>query len=233
MWFKRIFLNNLGLKLLALAFATALWFLVVGEKEEEVGFIVPLGFKGIPGDMAMVSNPPGDVEVRVVGPRTFVNNLSPAKITADIDLTDSSEGLNTFHLRPDNIKIPRGIEVTRIRPSSVVVWMEKLLTIKVPVEVRLKGKPGPGYRISVVTVEPREVEVSGITKEIEGLKKFNTLPVAIGGLNFSKSEAVLLEIPNMRFSSVEPDTVVVTVDVEEETKGEVPRTKEVPPGKGG
>ncbi len=212
--FKRLFLNNIGLKLLALAFATALWFLVVGEKEVEVGFIVPLGFKGIPSDMVLVGNPPGDVEVRVVGPKAFVNKLSPAQITADIDLSDSREGLNTFRLQPGDIKMPRGIEVTRIRPSSVVIWMERLLTLRVPVEVKLEGKPDPGYRVSAVTAEPTFVEVSGINKEIEGLKKVFTVPVSIRGLNYSKSEVVYIELSDRKFQSIEPDTVVVTVDVE-------------------
>jgi YbbR domain-containing protein len=217
---KRIFLNNIGLKLLALAFATALWFLVVGEKEAEVGLIVPLGFKDIPADMVMVSNPPGDVEVRVVGPRAFVNDLSPAQITVDIDLGDARVGHNTFTIQPRHIKLPRAIEMARIRPSSVDVWMERLLTINVPVEVKLQGIPSKGYKVSGVTVEPGAVEVSGTKKEIEGLKRFYTRPVGISGITFSKSVSVLLEIPNRRLTRVEPDTVVVTVDVEEEVEGE-------------
>ena len=211
---KRILLKNIGLKLLALAFATALWFLVVGEKEVEVGFIVPLGFKGVPDDMVMVGTPPGDVEVRVVGPKAFVNNLSPAQITVDINLSESNAGLNTFRLQPGDIKMPRGLEVARIRPSSVVVWMERLLTLIVPVEIQLKGKPDPAYRVSGVTAEPSFVTVQGIKEDVQDIKKALTMPVSISGLNYSKSETVYLELSEKKFSSVEPDVVVVTVDVE-------------------
>jgi YbbR domain-containing protein len=219
---KRLLLNNIGLKLLAFAFATALWFFVVGEKEEEVGLVVLLGFKGMPSDMVMVSNPPGDVEVRVVGPRAFINNLTPAQVTADLDLSDARVGHNTFRLQPGNIRIPRGIEVTRIRPTSVEVWMERLVKKSIPVEVELEGVPAAGYKLSGVTVEPGVVVVSGTVKEIKELKKFHTRPVEVSDLTFTKSVSVLLELSNMRFSSVEPDTVQVTVEVEEVLKEEPP-----------
>jgi YbbR domain-containing protein len=230
---RRILLNNLGLKLLALAFATALWLLVVGEQEEEVGFIVPLGFKGIRGDMVMVSNPPGDVEVRVAGPKAFIRNLSPAKITADVDLSNAREGLNTLRLKPHDIRMPRGIEVTSIRPSTIDVWMEHLFPVKVPVKVRVEGRPDKGYKVASITVEPSEVEVFGTRKEIKDIKRVYTTPVAINGLAVSKSETVFLEISKKGFSSIKPDTVLVTVELEEKARGKKSAPRGTSKKKGG
>ncbi|MBI5598947.1 MAG: YbbR-like domain-containing protein [Deltaproteobacteria bacterium] len=118
--------RNLRLKILALVFSAALWFLVIGEKSSEVGLFVPLVVRGIPDDMMIADNADMDIEVRVTGPRSLMTNLSPSEIEAALDVSGAKEGMNTYRISAGDIKTPGGIKVVRVRPSSVDIRIERL-----------------------------------------------------------------------------------------------------------
>ena len=148
--------TNLRLKVMALAFAIALWFFVAGQSKTEVGVLVPLSLKGVPRDMVMTSMPPGDIEVRVTGPRLFMANLSPAQISAELDLSGGLEGLNAYKIQSTDITTPMGIDVLRFRPNSIEVRLEKLSKTELPVRVRVVGRPAQGYRVAEVHSRPED-----------------------------------------------------------------------------
>src|SRR3989338_3335383 len=116
-----LFLENAVLKIVALVFAIALWFLVVGEKRTEVGFLIPLEFKNLPGDMIIAGEPLREVEVRVLGSKKILANLSPVQLTAALDLSTAKEGINNFIISPRDIKVPKGVEVIKIHPASLLI----------------------------------------------------------------------------------------------------------------
>lgn len=213
---KKFLSTNIRLKLLAVAFAAALWFFVAGQSDTEVGFLVPLGFKGIPKEMVMTSSPPEDVEVRVGGPKFIINNLSPSQIIVEIDLSAAREGLNTVRLAPKDVSTPIGVGVLRVRPSSIDVRMEKLVSLSLPVKVKLAGKPAEGFRVAGVTASPKSVNASGTQKDIRTMGGVYTRPVDISGLDATANFTVPLEIPPHEFRSVSAETVTVKVKIEPE-----------------
>lgn len=212
---KNIILSNLRLKLLALAFASALWFFVAGQSKTEIGFLIPLGFKGVPKDMVMTGALPGEAEVRVSGPKLFINNLSPSQIMAELDLSGAKEGLNSYRLTPGDVVTPMGIEVLRLRPNTVDVKMERLVRVTLPVRVRLNGRPASGYRVSSVHVTPKAVSASGVRKDMSDLGAIYTKPVDVTGLSSSAGLSVPLDISH-EFRSISEDSVSVKLIIEKE-----------------
>jgi len=206
----------LRLKILALAFAAVLWFFVAGQSNTEVGFLVTLGFKGIPRDLVMTSAPPAEVEVRVVGPKLFINNLSPTQIIAEFDLSGAKDGLNTYHLTPADIVRPMGINVSMIRPSSIDIRLEKLVTITLPVKVRLSGRPAAGYRVSALSVTPGTVNAGVLKRQLKEIDTIYTKSIDLTGLKSSTTVTVPLDIPERRVWSLSPEKVNVRLVIEKE-----------------
>src|SRR3972149_9943840 len=99
---------NLKLKLVAVVFATALWFFVVGQSNREVGVLVPIGYKDAPLDLVISNTPTDEVEVRVTGPKLFINNLSASQIIAELDLSGATVGVNSYRLKLSDITTPMG-----------------------------------------------------------------------------------------------------------------------------
>ena len=211
---KKFLSTNTRLKVLALAFAIGLWFFVAGQSDTEVGFLVPLVFKGIPKDMVMTSSPPEDVEVRVGGPKFIINNLSPSDIKAEIDLGGVKEGLNAVRLAPKDVTTPTGVGVLRIRPTSIDIRMDALVSVTLPVKVRLEGSPAPGFRVLDVSASPRSVNASGTKKDLKSMNWVSTRPVDISGLDATARFTAPLDIPAHELRSISAETVAVKVKIE-------------------
>lgn len=216
---RDLVLENITLKILALIFAIVLWFFVVGEKGTEIGFLVPLELKGVPEGFVITNEVKNLVEVRLSGPRTLLTSLSPGEMRISVDLSKAREGKNTFRILPDDIKVPRGIKVTTVRPDIIPVILERLVTKEIPVEAVVRGVPSKGYRVKEVTIRPEKVSVTGIAKELRKIRKIKTSPVDINGIEGGFTRKVALELPHLNIVKVNPDTVEMTLILEKVEEG--------------
>ena len=209
---KKFMSANLKLKLVAVVFATALWFFVAGQSNTEVGVLVPIGYKDAPRDLVISNAPPDEVEVRVMGPKLFINNLSASQIIAEIDLSGAIVGVNSYRLKPSDITTPMGVEVLRLRPNSVEVRMDKLERRSLKVKPRVKGKPEDGYEIADIVVLPKTVEATSVKQSLSRLEVINTVPLDVSGLSQSMSVTLKLDIPSKyELRSISSDKVDVKV----------------------
>lgn len=216
----RSFLStNRRLKLMALAFSVALWFFVAGQSRTEVGVLVPIGLKGVPNDMVMTSMPPGDIEVRVTGPRLFINNLSPAQISAALDLSGAKEGLNSYKIQSTDITTPMGIDVLRFRPNSIEVKLERLSKTELPVKARFVGRPAHGYRVAEVQVIPKTVTAIATKKELNDIGAVYTKPLDVTGMDSTQSLSVQLDTAGGALRGLSSDKVDVKVIIRRERQG--------------
>lgn len=216
---RDVLFKNFRLKLMALVFATALWFFVAGQSNTEVGFLVPLVYKGMPNNMAIAGSPPGEIEVRVSGPKFVIKNLSPAKVIAELDLSDAKEGVNTYKLLPQNITTPVGVDVLRLYPSSVELRIERISEVTLPVMARVRGEPAKGYRVKGVKVYPDSVRATGLKKEIKDLREIKgiyTKPVDVSGIRSSGNYSAALDVVGNEFGTLSTDKVTVFVIIEKE-----------------
>ncbi|MBI5970458.1 MAG: YbbR-like domain-containing protein [Deltaproteobacteria bacterium] len=213
---KELILKNLRLKLLALGFSLALWFFVASQTSTDVGFMVPLSFKGIPKGMVMTGAPEGEVDVRVAGPKFLVNNLLPSQIIAEVDLASAKEGVNGYRIPPRDVTVPAGIKVTRVIPASVEIRMDRLVEVELPVKVRLSGKPGKGWRVARVSVTPRSVTAGVVKKNLDVFTAVYTKPVDISGARARMDVTAQLEIPDNDIRALSVESVKVKVIFEKE-----------------
>jgi hypothetical protein len=168
--------------------------------------------------MVMTSVPPGEIEVRVTGPRLFISNLSPAQIAAELDLSSAKEGLNAYKIQPQDIVTPMGIDVLRFRPNSIEVKLERLAKTDLPVRVRVTGKPAPGYKIVETQVFPKAVTATGTRKDITAAGAVHTRPVDVSGMDSSTSLSVLLDTAGAEFRSLSAERVEVKIIVKKEKR---------------
>jgi hypothetical protein len=124
--FKGVFFQNILLKIMALAFAVALWFLVTGEKRTEISFWIPLEFKNLPENMMVVGEPVREIEVRLLVSKKMLKDISPAQLTASIDLSNVKTGHNNLRVGHSDVKVPKNVEVININPSSIIVHLEPI-----------------------------------------------------------------------------------------------------------
>ena len=189
-----LLLQNLPLKLVSLALASLLWFVIAGEKTSEMGLSVPLELKNFPKDLELTGDAVNSVEVRLRASPSIIQSLGPQEVSAHVDLTGVQEGEHIVNLTADSIRIPFGVKVVRIYPSTLTLNLERTVQKVVPVQPRLLGRTAPGYEVAEVTSVPPEVRVVGPKNRVQEVEGAFTEPVSVEGAETTLVEQVNLGV---------------------------------------
>jgi YbbR domain-containing protein len=174
--------HHLQLKVLAFGLAVLLWLVVSGDATVERGLRgVPLELQQFPAGLELQTEPPSTVDVRVRGGSGTLSRLAPADIVAVLDLHGAQAGQRLYHLTPDQVRVPFGVEIVQITPTSVAMVFERSATKQVPVVPAIEGKPAPGFVVGKMTSDPPTVEIVGPESAVKRAAAALTEPVSVAG----------------------------------------------------
>jgi YbbR domain-containing protein len=205
--------RHLGLKVLALAIATLLWFTMAGDHIVERIVQVPLEMQNRPERLELVGNPPDQVEVRLRGSSGLLSRLQPGDVVAILDLEQARPGSRLFHLRTDQVRSPFGVSVSQVTPQTVTVAFELGESRVVPIRADVEGEPAPGYVTGRVTVTPASVEVIGPSSDLHALREATTEPVVIEGATKDVNETVTVGVDDSALRLRQPLSATVRVEI--------------------
>ena len=173
--FKEIFFQDFGWKLLSIAIATILWFMVINidQPVDTRSYSRPLIIqnmdvltdKGLTaGNLEELKNT--KINVKVKAQRTALDRLNqnPEWITASIDFAELA-----YAVKGDVVALPVSVSVqggntygiSSKSPAVVEVVVETMTSKEMPVEVRLNGTPEEGTYLSEPVLSSETVLVMG------------------------------------------------------------------------
>ena len=173
--------RHVGLKLLSLALALLLWMTVAGEETVERSLRVPLELQQFPAGLELQGEAPANADVRVRGTSGALSRVSAGDVVAVLDLRAVRAGRRLFHLTPEQVRAPFGVEVVQVSPPTIAMTFEPSASRLLPVVPTIDGKPAAGFVVGQVTTEPETVEVVGPQSAVARATEAITEPVAIGG----------------------------------------------------
>ena len=222
--------RHLGLKVVALCCASLLWLAVAGEHVVERILRVPVEFRNIPAQLEVVGDPPDSVEVRLRGSSAILSRLDPGEVVAMVDLQLARPGSRLFHIRPDEIRAPYGVQVAQVMPATLPLELEKTARRVVPVVAPTEGEPAPGFVVGPVTAEPATVEIAGPESRVKKLANATTEPVTVAGAKGNVRDVVAVGLLDSMVRLLKPQDVTVIVEVmpapvERELKGVLVRAR--------
>lgn len=191
---RKIFLENLGLKIAAVLLSVALWFFATSRGQSEISIDVPLVFRNMPSGLEMVNNNIKTISLNIKGQERLIKNIKLSDIGIYIDLSKAKKGKSTYYVTRDNIKLPHGITVLNINPSSVKVSIEDTITKTVKVMPVITGEPGKGYYVKSVEVAPQTVEIEGASSEVRKVNKIKTESLDITGSDETFTQELKLDL---------------------------------------
>lgn len=209
----RPIVHNLGLKLLSVGFAIALFLIVRSQQVREFNRAVRVRLHTENG-------------VLVIGPQERVANITlrmpdtlftrlptEEELTGEVDLRKENLGKIRVSLSGENFpNLDRRYSVI-IHDPWLDIELDKLVQKKVQVKAVLQGAPRIGYEIQRVTIDPPEIELSGARQDLVKLESISTIPVDVSNLgpkDYSAQAGLALDLG----ASIKPTTIdKVTVKV--------------------
>ncbi len=191
---RKLFLENLGLKVSAVLLAVCLWLFVTSRGQSEISLEVPLEFKNVPAGFGIVNNTAKTAVVTVKGQERLMKNLRSSDIRVSVDLAKAKKGENTFSLIKDDVKLPYAMTVTNISPPSYRVRLEEMVSKNVQIKPSITGEPGKGYYVKTVEVQPRSLTVQGLKSEVRKVSDpVRTEPMDVGGLTKTTTQELNID----------------------------------------
>jgi hypothetical protein len=107
------------LKILALAFAVALWLFVMISEKSDLVLSAPIQLEDMPAGLVVVGEQPDSVDVQLHGLRANLLRMSADHLRARVSLEDAEPGEVTLRVLPEHITVPPGVTVLRVTPSRI------------------------------------------------------------------------------------------------------------------
>jgi YbbR domain-containing protein len=205
--------RHLGLKLWSLVLAVALWIAVAGDESVERGLRVPLELQQFPQGLELQGDAPALVDVRVRGESSALGRVGAGDIVAVLDLKAARPGRRLFQLTPEQVRVPFGVEVVQVAPSSIALAFENSATRQLPVLPAIEGVPAAGFVVGKPVSNPATVDVIGPESSVTRATEVLTEPISVAGARQDITETVNVgfQDPALRLKTPRQATVTVPI----------------------
>jgi YbbR domain-containing protein len=221
---RKLFIEDWGLKLLALAIAVASWLGVAGQNKPVTLQVAGVQLNFLQPDGLEISNdPPGTVDVILTGSKDKLDRIGPRDLIANVDLSDQKAGERAIKLTLDRVKLdlPEDVKIQRFHPATVPIRLEPVVELAMDVEVKFEGKLPEGYEVTGVSVNPAKIRMRGPADRINALRKVITETVWLDGKRESFNVShVEINLADPKIDILDP-AVDIHVDVAEKRRGDL------------
>lgn len=214
----RAITQNWQLKVAALALAVLLWVVVSAEQVTTQWIPVPVRVAPRNPEYVVTGGPiPLEVEVRFAGPGRELWELAIDRPVLVLPLNEVDEENQVFVLDPRMVRIPNGLSVTPldVRPSSVRVLTQRVVSRDLPVRVRIARRSQERFVVlDTPQVTPMTVRVSGPASQVTRMDAVVTEPVDLGTADSLVTTRVSLDADSLGGLQVSAGVVEVAVRVD-------------------
>ena len=161
---------------IALALAILTWYLLTGREKVEAWVDMSVEMTNAPQGLTIRKGLVSKIEVRVRGPKGLVRSLDRRKWTYSLDVSKLKVGENLVDIDRERIPLSMAYEVVEVKPSRLILTVDRLARKQVPVIAEWRGTLRPDYRLLEIKTEPEEVEVRGAERQV---RQMNQARVAV------------------------------------------------------
>lgn len=200
------------MKIASLLIAIALWFSVNSRGVSEIAMAVPLEIKNLPEGFEIVRSKANEVSLGLRGHERLIQGIRIQDIRVYLDMSKMKEGWGDYYINKENIKVPPSIEITKIDPSVIKIKVEETIKKDILVKPDIKGSVPKGYRVTVISTEPKVIAVEGPKSVLRKIKSFKTEPIDLANKTETFEEEVNIITDGKNIRTTE-DTVKVTITI--------------------
>lgn len=211
-WLASQATSNIPYKVLSVLIAVALWFIVRDERVE-TSTLWSLELQ-VPPELVVSNEALPELNVGVAGTRVALDRLKREPLVDAIRLKTAEPGIFTLHIRPEDLHVPRGVEVVHVSPSTIAVRLETRASRRVVVRPRIVLEEDSAWRVKKATLTPDHVRLEGPQSIVAAVDQVWTEALAVppkNGETITQKVAISMPHPQLR---ADPPTVTVSLELE-------------------
>lgn len=217
---QRIFLENLGLKVISLIIALSLFVFVKEDKGKEADIEVPIVLSNIDDKAVFTGELPRSLRVRVRDRWSRLARVLERKPNPYlVDLRGfANESMYVFDQdRLRQMMGVSGLSIQSVFPAEFAVSLEPKIERVVPVRPNLVGEPPQGYVVARdrARANPAHVRVWGARSSLKSIEELLTWPIDLATLDKEARVEVAIQKPSLPYLFLDEERVRVDVPVQE------------------
>jgi len=219
---RKIFRENLGIKIAAILLSLLVFFYVRTQREGEITFRLPVQLVGLPDSLTWTGELPDQVSVTFSGKLRNLIRLRLASLRIPVDVSGAEAGRFQRTLSAADVPLPEGslVAVSHFPgPDRIDIMVERKISKPVRVAPLLIGSLVEGFALTALPVAvPDTVTIYGAASAVTATDSLFTQPVDISQRRQSFSARVRLNLEEGVFKS-DTQAVEVFVSVGPESLG--------------
>lgn len=185
------------------------WALVTTRQGQITTVTAPVRLHGIPEGLILLRTTPEEINVQIKSLSSLTPPPSKLDLTAEIDASEAREGQTFIRVRNSDIKLPSGIAITTVTPSSIRITAERKLRKSVPVRIALQGALPSGLAAWQVICEPAVVDIEGPASQVSQIDHVVTDYIDAGQLTTGKELQKNLRISQKQVTLLRDEPVTI------------------------
>lgn len=215
----------------AIFFALCLWFIVNLSRDFNVTIEVPIVLSNLPSDVTVSSDIPETASVVLTGEGW--NLISVYTNPPRVLINAESDDVNLAEQLRSQVSSFSNLNIVQVRPTQLYIQKERRVSRKLPVRNRINVRLADQFgMLSDPILSPDSITVIGAESVLDSLEYWDTAETEFTNINESVNRIVQLQ--SMSGVTLEPSTVVLSLDVAEFTEAEIRvpvRTRNLPSGR--
>lgn len=218
--------------LVCVLIATALWFLNALGKDYSTTISYPVRYVNPPRHQFLANQPPSKLDLKVDAHGftllRYKLSLTFSPIVLNLgNITRNEVAQNgTYQIQTSTLlrrianQVSSEISITEIQPDVISIVLDSLKTKSVPVKTNFSLEFKPQYNLQKsIQVSPRQVSITGPSAVIDTLKSLQLEKLSLKDLD--QNMATNVKVLHPAKTEVDPEKVLVTIEVEKYTEKEV------------
>ncbi len=201
-WWKRskiasFFIFDWQKKLISLAVAALLWYIVNFPAYEELTFSSSIVYKNLPKDLMIVEIYDTTVLVKVKGLKEKIKNLDFSKMVHFyVNLEKASPGINSYMIEIEITEPQPGVIFNPLKDKAKLK-IDKISSKIVFIQPITSGNPKDGYIVDDILMDRRMITIKGPQDTLNQYNYLETIPLSIDGATNDVAEYVPLNLPKL------------------------------------
>jgi len=180
--------------LLALAISAALWGMSHGTSKIERGFDIPVAFDGMPEELVITRKSTEVINIRVLGPRAALRDISSKDIEYEVNLEGAKPGNAVYLVDETTLVMPQNSRILSRSPATIELEFERKSRKSVRITADLEGEPAEGFVFTEVGIDPPRVWLEGARSKVLRLSEVMTETIDVNGLSEPLEREVRLSL---------------------------------------